>query len=468
MNVSTNFLLIFMVFFLIMPTFMIAGLDVSAANEEEGGTTEGQGVVDFFKDVFENDWELGEKYNEDEDGKGYAQSRNLKGSGYEPIEGEKVTAEDVKITPILSPETSEDEIIDLIKTAKDTLDIEQMYIYDTLTDIVDAIIDAHNDGVTVRVILNDADNANSKATADSLVAKGIAVKICDGTVPMYFDTLHNKGVIVDGKIVLIASINWSPTSLRENREAGLIIESEDITKHYQELFDHDWSVCEDYDDAVHLQSANLGSSINIGLETNVENIELSEYEEKFTEVESYEGDMTVYVCSSPDDCYEVVSGLLKNAVRTIDISVYTLSSPHLLDILANRIDNGVEVRLLLEKNQVSSSERNYNRYTMYNLTVKGINGRKAQGLWATEDFDFQHCKYCIIDGEILILSSGNWGRSSCPKPQEDGDVDGNRDWWIVIYGTLEEDLQMWLIILIVIISAGAAIGIIVLIKKIKD
>ena len=115
--------------------------------------------------------------------------------------------------------------------------------------------------------------------------------------------------------------------------------------------------------------------------------------------------------------------------------MYTLSSPFLLDTLYERIGAGVDVRLLLEKGQLNTHERAYNRWTMHNLTLLGNDGNTATGSWASSDFTYQHSKYAIVDNATLILSSGNWGQRSCPKPREDnGNVRGNRDWWFVVHG----------------------------------
>lgn len=53
--------------------------------------------------------------------------------------------------------------------------------------------------------------------------------------------IHNKGLIVDGKEVLISSLNWNANSIY-NREAGVIIENEEIASFYTDVFFHDWNV----------------------------------------------------------------------------------------------------------------------------------------------------------------------------------------------------------------------------------
>jgi hypothetical protein len=58
----------------------------------------------------------------------------------------------------------------------------------------------------------------------------------------WFSANHNKGIIVDGRIVLISSINYSDNSIENNREAGVIIENEDVARWYQDIFDFDWGI----------------------------------------------------------------------------------------------------------------------------------------------------------------------------------------------------------------------------------
>lgn len=420
---------------------------------ESSETNAGQDVVDYFRQLFEHDWALGEFYIPNDDDTRRTQSYDRAGSGYEPFSKQDINGT-MSITPILSPDNSEAEIIKLINQATISLKIEQMYIYSSLTDIIEAIIEAQNEhGVDCQVILDDS-NDESDATANMLTAEGVEVKISDSRAPIYFDTMHNKGIIVDSEIVLISSINWSPTSLRDNREAGLIIENSEVAAYYEELFDHDWDVCLDYDpDNSFGDLLNINSANNHFLTDREEYKEPKEFKEipiksdDFSTPETFSGDMAVTVMSSPDNCFDVVANLLSIAQSTIVISVYTLSQPYLLDIIADRIAHGVEVQLLLEKYQVGPYERSYNRGALYNFTQLGIPSSAnpsvnitAAGKWADSDFYFQHCKYVIIDDEILILSSGNLSRSSIPKPQDDGDVDGNRDWWVVVYGSDPKDL----------------------------
>ena len=59
-----------------------------------------------------------------------------------------------------------------------------------------------------------------------------------------FTNLHNKGVIVDNRSVLISSINWNQNSFLNNREAGIIVYNENISRYYAKVFFYDWNLKE--------------------------------------------------------------------------------------------------------------------------------------------------------------------------------------------------------------------------------
>lgn len=430
MKEKTYIILLLLLFFTSIICFNPSVSCTELELSQDGEINAGQQVINYFRGLFEEDWSNGYAYVPENDGLGFAASWERYGSSYEPFPKQDFVNKTMSITPILSPDNSETKIIELIDSAQQSLYIEFLYIYNTLTDLVDAIIAAKDRGVNCCVIFKETTDPKVTGTADALESAGITVKTIDGTSPQYFD-LHNKGIIVDGKKVLISSINGSPTSLRDNRETAILIESEEVAGYYITLFNHDWNVADDYN----LPGPSCASS-----DSNTNSIRLSTYINHFQAI-TYTGKMTVSCIAAPDNCYDLIASLINDAENSIDLSVYTLSQPYLLGIMLDRIAAGVKVRLLLENDTVNSYEKAYNRWSLYNLTVLGIpdkddpsNYNTALGLWASEAFDFQHCKYCIIDNDTLIISSGNWARSSCPKPQDDGDVDGNWDWWFAIYG----------------------------------
>ena len=162
-------------------------------------------------------------------------------------------AEGVRVTPVLSPDTSA-LIIRLIEGAKESIAIEQAYITnETLRELnpyLAAAIDASRRGVAVQVLLDaawfnvegDADNdemvdlINRIAVAEDLPLEARIVDLAANNLVK----VHNKGVIVDGRAVLISSINWNANSPAFNREAGVIVEHPDIAAYFTRVFADDW------------------------------------------------------------------------------------------------------------------------------------------------------------------------------------------------------------------------------------
>jgi phosphatidylserine/phosphatidylglycerophosphate/cardiolipin synthase-like enzyme len=55
------------------------------------------------------------------------------------------------------------------------------------------------------------------------------------------DNVHNKGIVVDSKTVLVSSQNWSSQGVLQNRDAGVIIAHTGIAQYFQASFLQDWA-----------------------------------------------------------------------------------------------------------------------------------------------------------------------------------------------------------------------------------
>jgi len=74
-----------------------------------------------------------------------------------------------------------------------------------------------------------------------------------------FANVHNKGVIVDNRSVLVSSINWNENSVRNNREVGIIIENESIARYYADVFFYDWNYGHDNAGSTHARTTGTGA-----------------------------------------------------------------------------------------------------------------------------------------------------------------------------------------------------------------
>jgi phosphatidylserine/phosphatidylglycerophosphate/cardiolipin synthase-like enzyme len=172
------------------------------------------------------------------------------------------------INQVTSPNTSTSGLLNFIRGAKKTLDVELMsFSYrwgntGNVSPLFTAIVDAARKGVKVRVLLNDerafgggfrleSEHLNSKTSNNVLVVEqlqAIAKKeklelkaLIADIKTMGVKYIHNKGAIADNETVLISSINWNRNSLENNREAAVVVHSNEVSDYYSELFDSDWN-----------------------------------------------------------------------------------------------------------------------------------------------------------------------------------------------------------------------------------
>jgi phosphatidylserine/phosphatidylglycerophosphate/cardiolipin synthase-like enzyme len=52
--------------------------------------------------------------------------------------------------------------------------------------------------------------------------------------------VHNKGIVVDSKVVMLGSQNWSGDGVLRNRDASLIVHDQEAARYYEGIFLHDW------------------------------------------------------------------------------------------------------------------------------------------------------------------------------------------------------------------------------------
>jgi cardiolipin synthase len=153
-------------------------------------------------------------------------------------------------TPLFSPDTSEQTILHAIRSANRSIYVQQLYIYrdwgENLSPFVEQLVNKSQQGVSIKIILDYNPNYEDSTailneTKEYLEAYGVEVKFLSTTWSP-FATVHNKGMIIDNTTVLISSVNWNEQSVRENREAGVILENEEAATYYAAVFLSDWDL----------------------------------------------------------------------------------------------------------------------------------------------------------------------------------------------------------------------------------
>ncbi len=110
-----------------------------------------------------------------------------------------------------------------------------MYSF-TLDSITDALIRAKNRGVDVKVVMEKS-QVGKGSEYERLRNAGIDVRLDKNP-----DFMHNKFAIIDGKIVVTGSFNWSQHADAANDENLLIVYSEELARKYESEFWEIWMV----------------------------------------------------------------------------------------------------------------------------------------------------------------------------------------------------------------------------------
>ena len=99
--------------------------------------------------------------------------------------------------------------------------------------LVNDLIDAHNRGVDVKIIMDEYSTENN--AFNYLRENGVSVKYDGKDV-----TTHAKLIIIDGKIVILGSTNFSYYGLEKNKEVDVIILAEHIADYFERYFQDIW------------------------------------------------------------------------------------------------------------------------------------------------------------------------------------------------------------------------------------
>jgi phospholipase D len=107
-----------------------------------------------------------------------------------------------------------------------------MFIF-SFDSIADALISAHKRGVEVKVLLD-----KSQSYSPFAVLKAAGIEVRNDT--NWEGIMHNKIAIIDYRIVLTGSFNWTTTAENNNNENLIVIRSVDVATRYESEFQRIW------------------------------------------------------------------------------------------------------------------------------------------------------------------------------------------------------------------------------------
>ena len=152
------------------------------------------------------------------------------------LDGENTfTVGTTKINAYFSPQdkTVEKALVPLVEKAKSYVYLPVFVI--THKKLTQALIDAKNRGVDVKIILDATSVRSNHTTHEILREAGIPLK-----TENYAGKVHNKSMIIDDKYVITGSMNFSNSGENRNDENCLVIENSELAKFYKGWFEFIW------------------------------------------------------------------------------------------------------------------------------------------------------------------------------------------------------------------------------------
>jgi phosphatidylserine/phosphatidylglycerophosphate/cardiolipin synthase-like enzyme len=152
----------------------------------------------------------------------------------------------IRVLPVLAPDNYLENLTRLLSSARESIDVVEPYISSkgertpNVRKVLDAFKDARarNPKLKVRVQLG---TYTTRGQLEALQSD------CNWLLPRVRIlgtrsglNVTNKLVIVDRRVVLVASVNWSEAGVSKNREVGLMIDSPEFAEYFGQIFDEDW------------------------------------------------------------------------------------------------------------------------------------------------------------------------------------------------------------------------------------
>lgn len=294
-------------------------------------------------------------------------------------------------------------IIKAINAAKTSIDIA-LYEFKT-RDVLKALREAKARGVKVRVIVDFGNTFPSKRDdstywpsrsleLQSMLSEGFDVTILRGVEK--WGIAHNKIAVFDGSFGLSGSYNWSYTS-------------ED--NHFENLFFTD--------DKKHIQGLQAYWDYMRAMSVPFETAKTHPWPQAAPAAPPHDANPSVvfngvalpsYAFSPDSYAEDVVVKALESAKKSIDISMFTLTSPRVVRAIAAAHARGLKVRVLVDKSQ---HDEDFMKPFVDWLAFQGIPLKVNAGpnVDGPEYAEKNHNKFAILDGKLVLTGSTNWTKS---------------------------------------------------------
>ncbi|MEE8425130.1 MAG: phospholipase D-like domain-containing protein, partial [Elusimicrobiota bacterium] len=294
------------------------------------------------------------------------------------------------------------ELVKAIDASKKSIDIA-LYEFKS-REILKALRRAKVRGVKVRVII-DAGHANPakregsdywptrSLELQSLILGGFDVRVLKGG--WRWGIMHNKIAVFDGKLGNFGSYNWSYTSERNHYENIVFTAIKRRINGLQKLFDY-----------LYTNSVEFEKSLENKWPEEVPPLP----KDKSRSLRFNGLRLPQWVFTPDPEAEDWIVRVLEAAKTSVDMSMFTFSSPRISQALLDAKKRGIKVRVLLDESQ---SGKDFMRpfaewLAFHGVETKTLAGPNPNGpVWAEKN----HNKFTIADGKLVMTGSLNYTKS---------------------------------------------------------
>ncbi|HXF86219.1 MAG TPA: phospholipase D-like domain-containing protein [Anaerolineales bacterium] len=263
-------------------------------------------------------------------------------------------------------------LVEAIDEARLSIDVAAYSL--TLNSIRNALLRAHDRGVTIRIVM-ESDNMDT-SDVQRLIEAGIPV-VGDNEQGL----MHNKFIVIDRSEVWLGSMNFTDSSAYEDNNNLMRIHSKEIAEDYSVEFR------EMFEDGM------FGA--NVVPQTPHPVVMVDE-----TRVEVY---------FAPDDhVLTALVNLLEGAEESIYFLAFSFTSNELGELVRQKAEEGLSIAGVMDEEQIASNigtEFDPFRQAGLDVRMDGIEGQ-------------MHHKVFIVDGKVVVLGSYNFSKSAEERNDE--------------------------------------------------
>lgn len=272
-------------------------------------------------------------------------------------------------------------LVDALDAARLSIDVAAYSL--TLNSIRNALLRAHDRGVTVRVVMETSNVDRS----DPQILIRAGIPLVDDQQP---GLMHNKFIVIDKSEVWLGSMNFTDSGTYEDNNNMIRIRSTKMAENYLTEFEEMFS------------SNRFGP--NVVPQTPNPTVTIDDTR------------MDVYF--SPDDgVLNALVALLSAAEESIYFLAFSFTSDALGDIVREKAQAGLTIAGVMDREQILSNrgtEFDPFRQAKLDVLIDGIDGQ-------------MHHKVFIVDEKIVVLGSYNFSKNAEERNDENIIIVYNED-----------------------------------------